>query len=437
MNEPKLKEHLFDALSDESPTETEESIHSSDFDFDITEDTLKHIFSKSPIKKKLAYILSVFYKNPILIILFSIIIGFLFFTLPLLFSYFNIFLNFAYCYCIMIIIALFLFLLIITIRIIDDKQYKINVLAKWERKILLNNCGTILILILICAEIFLLTDFFDEILYFKDENKLNIIYEPDEEEYVDKKDKLKINNFFLKYVINCFLLKIGKIKNEETKVSNHISDTSILKEIIHKLCLCTIPLLIYSFNKLIQTIIIKVKYTIPKLFIFPCSIGLCIIIIILNFDNKEKEEDYFLSFLEMVFITFIFFGYLFLCSSSIWRRFKKPKDKNFGINKYDLFHLILIFIIDLIHIFGTLFMFISILVDYINFNVKDETFHDIKLELRLLTYGSFFFIVTNSFYYGHYVLALIFRPIALQYSPIKLKENYIRASRNLSSYIFI
>ena len=72
MNEPKLKEHLFDALSDESPTGTEESIHSSDFDFDITEDTLKHIFSKSPIKKKLAYILSVFYKSPILIILFSI-----------------------------------------------------------------------------------------------------------------------------------------------------------------------------------------------------------------------------------------------------------------------------------------------------------------------------------------------------------------------------
>jgi len=437
MNEPTLKEHLFDALSDESSTGTEESIHSSDFDFDITEDTLKHIFSKSPIKKKLAYILSVFYKNPILIILFSIIIGFLFFTLPLLFSYFNIFLNFAYCYCIMIIIALFLFLLIITIRIIDDKQYKINVLAKWERKILLNNCGTILILILICAEIFLLTDFFDEILYFKDENKLNIIYEPDEDEHVDKKDKLKINNFFLKYVINCFLLKIGKIKNEETKVSNHISETSILKEIIHKLCLCTIPLLIYSFNKLIQTIIIKVKYTIPKLFIFPCSIGLCIIIIILNFDNKEKEDDYFLSFLEMVFITFIFFGYLFWCSSSIWRRFKKPKDKNFGINKYDLFHLILIFIIDLIHIFGTLFIFISLLNHYINFNVKDETFHDIKLEVRLLTYGSFFFIVTNSFYYGHYVLALIFRPIALQYSPIKLKENYIRASRNLSSYIFI
>ena len=155
MNENKLKEHLFDALSDESPTATEESIHSSDFDFDITEDTLKHIFSKSPIKKKLAYILSVFYKSPILIILFSIIIGFLFFTLPLLFSYFNIFLNFAYCYCIMIIIALFLFLLIITIRIIDDKQYKINVLAKWERKILLNNCGTILILILVCETIFI------------------------------------------------------------------------------------------------------------------------------------------------------------------------------------------------------------------------------------------------------------------------------------------
>ena len=437
MDEPKLKENLFEAISEESITANETSIHSSDFDFDITEDTLKHIFSKSPIKKKLAYILSILYKSPILIIFFSLLIGFLFFTFPLLFSYFNLFLNFVYCFCIMIIIALFLFFLIIIVRIIDDKQYEINISAKWERKILLNNFGTILILILVSAEIFILANFFDDIIYYNNEKKLKIIYEPDEEEHIDKKDIIKISDFFVKYIINCFLLKIGKINNEETKVIIYISDSSILKEVINKLCLCTIPLLIYSFNKLIQTIIITVKYTVPKLIIFPSSIGLCIIIIISNYEINENEDDYFLSFLEMVFITFIFFGYLFWCSSSIWRRFKKPKDKNFGINKYDLIHLILILIIDLIHIFGTLFMFISILIDYINFNVKDETFHDIKLELQLLKYGSFFFIITNSFYYGYYVLALIFRPIALQYSPIKLRENYIRASRNLSSYIFI
>ena len=75
--------------------------------------------------------------------------------------------------------------------------------------------------------------------------------------------------------------------------------------------------------------------------------------------------------------------------------------------------------------------------NYINYNNKEETFKDLKIALYLLKIGFLFFIMSNSFYYGHYFLSLIFRPIALQYAPIKLKENYVRSSKNLSSYIFI
>ena len=139
----------------------------------------------------------------------------------------------------------------------------------------------------------------------------------------------------------------------------------------------------------------------------------------------------------MSFITFIFNGYLALVFNSIWRIFKNPKDKNFAIDKYDLTQLILIYFFDFMNIIGTSFIFISSLIGYINFTNKSETFNDLTLSLTLLKIGFLLFILSNSLYYGHTFLALIFRPIALQYAPVKLKENYIRASRNISSYIFI
>ena len=43
-------------------------------------------------------------------------------------------------------------------------------------------------------------------------------------------------------------------------------------------------------------------------------------------------------------------------------------------------------------------------------------------------------IICNSYYYVHHLLSLIFRPIALQYAPPKLKEDYyIMANINPSS----
>ena len=82
-------------------------------------------------------------------------------------------------------------------------------------------------------------------------------------------------------------------------------------------------------------------------------------------------------------------------------------------------------------------MFISILLNFVNFINKEETFRDLKLATLVLKIGFMVFTLSNSFYYGHYFLSLIFRPIALQHAPIKLKENYVRSTKNLSSYIFI
>ena len=428
-----LKENLF-YLSEDEDTSPRESIHSSDFDFDTTVDTLEHIYSKSSLRKKLAKILATFYKYPSYIILFSFLIGLIFFCLPLLLIYFQIFDNFMLAFLIVAIINLILCFTQIAIRCFDDKTNNVGITPKWERKNIIISIGLILSLIIFIVGIYYLETFFDDVLRYYKNDKLKIIYEKEDG---DDNDKIFINDFFIKYMVNCFLLNMKKIKNNDAHVTNYISYYSIITELINKLKLASIPFLIYSFNKLIQTIIIQIKYTIPKLIFFSSIFCLCILMIIKNSLYKEKEEIFYLSFIQMTLIILITFGNLSWCISCMWRRFKKPKDKNFAIEKYEPSQLILIFIFDLMNIISILAMFISVLLNYINFNNKDETFRDLTIVVYLLKFGFLCFILSNSFYYGHYFLSLIFRPIALQYAPIKLKDNYVRNSKNLSTYVFV
>ena len=428
-----LKENLF-YLSEDEDTSPRESIHSSDFDFDTTVDTLEHIYSKSSLRKKLAKILAIFYKYPSYIILFSFLIGLIFFCLPLLLIYFQVFDNFMLAFLIVAIINLILCFTQIAIRCFDDKTNNVGITPKWERKNIIISIGLILSLIIFIVGIYYLETFFDDVLRYYNDDKLKIIYEKEDG---DDNDKIFINDFFIKYMVNCFLLNMKKIKNNDAHVTNYISYYSIITELINKLKLAAIPFLIYSFNKLIQTIIIQIKYTIPKLIFFSSIFCLCILMIIKNSLYKEKEEIFYLSFIQMTLIILITFGYLSWCVSCMWRRYKKPKDKNFAIEKYEPSQLILIFIFDLMNIISILAMFISVLLNYINFNNKDETFKDLTIVVYLLKFGFLCFILSNSFYYGHYFLSLIFRPIALQYAPIKLKDNYVRNSKNLSTYVFV
>ena len=428
-----LKENLF-YLSEDEDTSQRVSIHSSDFDFDTTVDTLEHIYSKSSLRKKLAKILATFYKYPSYIILFSFLIGLIFFCLPLFFIYFQVFDNFMLAFLIVAIINLILCFTQIAIRCFDDKTNNVGITPKWERKNIIISIGLILSLIIFIVGIYYLETFFDDVLRYYHDDKLKIIYEKEDG---DDNDKIFINDFFIKYMVNCFLLNMKKIKNNDAHVTNYISYYSIITELINKLKLAAIPFLIYSFNKLIQTIIIQIKYTIPKLIFFSSIFCLCILMIIKNSLYKEKEEIFYLSFIQMTLIILITFGYLSWCVSCMWRRFKKPKDKNFAIEKYEPSQLILIFIFDLMNIISILAMFISVLLNYINFNNKEETFRDLTIVVYLLKFGFLCFILSNSFYYGHYFLSLIFRPIALQYAPIKLKDNYVRNSKNLSTYVFV
>ena len=226
-------------MFEEKSSFKDESSHQEYFEIDIIEETLKHIYSKSNIRKKLAYILAIIYKNPILIIILSFILGCIFSGLPLFLLYFNIFKNFFTSFFIMLIISFVLFLLNFLIRIIDDRRNNISLTAKWERKNLINQIGLLSTICTLIIGGFFLRNFFGSILDYNENGKLMLIYGKSDGEIKDDNYK-NINEFLLNYIINCILLNKSEIKNDENKVINNISDYSIIKSLLEELCICSI-----------------------------------------------------------------------------------------------------------------------------------------------------------------------------------------------------
>ena len=67
---------------------------------------------------------------------------------------------------------------------------------------------------------------------------------------------------------------------------------------------------------------------------------------------------------------------------------------------------------------------------------NSECFKDLEKTLSTLKIGFLLCVLNNSYYYGHQILSIIFRPISIQYAPVKLKKFYIKANKNLASYIY-
>lgn len=432
-----MEENFLDTEKFEESPIKDESSHDSEFDFDFVEDTLKHIYSKSTVYKKLAKILAKFYKKPILIIIFSFLFGFLFFGILMLFVCLNIFKNIIIPIFLTTSISLFLCLLIFVSKVVIDLQNKESLMAKWERKNILKIFGLILTLMIVLIGVYLLMDFFEEIIKNYEGKKLKLNYDKNGDESGGDIDKKNIKDFLSELVINCFLLNNNDIKNDDFKVSNYIEDNSIITNILKKICYSSIPFLIFSFNKILKTIFIKVKYTFSSFLFFLSCFAFSILIMVMKNEYDINSKNILIDSFELSFIIVIFLGYLIWTLEHIWRIYKNPKDKNFSIDKYDIQQLIFIYIFDIINIVGTLIIFISILIGFINYYNNNETYNDLKFKIALIKIGYILCIISNSFYYGHQYLALIFRPIALHYAPVKLKKNYIRANKNLSAFILI
>lgn len=402
------------------------------FEFDRISDTLKHIHSNSRIRNHLSRVLSKFYSYPILIIIFSFLIGLLFFGVPMLFIFFQVFENIIKPIIFIILISLFFSISIIIIRIIDDKRHKFNIGAKWERKNILKNIGLSFTLIILTIESFLFHSFFNDIINYKKKNELDLIYE--------NNNIIQYNNniydFIMRYIINCFLVDENEIKNKNFEVNN-IIEKLVLNKLHNSLVIACIPFIIFCSNKIIKIMIIEVKYTIPQLIVFLNSFFLCTFIFILHFFYDDKNiKWHIISLVELIVIILIFLGYIFWIINAIYKLYKNPKDKNFAINKYDFCHMSIILFFDLLNFIGTSLMIISIIISFTNYVNEYETYKDLINIIFLLKFGFLLCVISNSYYYGHHLLSLIFRPISLQYAPVKLKRYYIIANKNMNIFFY-
>ena len=403
------------------------------FEFDIIADTLKHIYSKSKLKKNLSSALSIFYTYPILIILFSFLIGSFFFGLSMLFIFFKIFENLMKPIIFIILFTLVFCISLIIIRVIDDFKNQGNIGAKWERNNIVKILGISLTLIILTIGAFFFHAFINNLLAYKNKNDMLLNY--NEIKYNNYDKKSFENDFFLIYIINCFLLDKSQIESENSIISNYFGD-EILKKLHMSLLISCIPLFIFCFNKLIKVFLIEVKFTIPK-FIIYINFFFFIILIFIDhsFFDKNNFNWFIISLIEIILLSLIYLGFILLKINSVYKLNKNPKDKNFTINKFDLGLLFLIFTFDLIDLIGSSLIYMSLLINFINYAYNNETYKDLNNSVLFLRIGFLLCIISNSFYYGHFLLSLIFRPIALQYAPVKLKKFYIRVNRNLGSFI--
>ena len=436
-----MKEFLLEDNSSDSTFKmsTKANIQSEDFtnsksnlfEFDIVSDTLKHVYSKSKIRKSLSNTLSIFYSYPLLIVIFSFLIGLIIFGFSMLFIYFKIFNNIMIPILIVLFLTLTFSISMIIIRLYDDMKYKLNYGAKWERKNILQNIGLSLTLIVLIIAAFSLFTFINKLLDYIDEGKIKFDFSQE-----NNGNKSYNYDFILKYIIHCFLIKKSKIEDKSEKVINNF-DESTLKNLHKNLIISFIPLFIFCISKIIKIILIEVKYTIPKVIVYSNYFVLIILIFISHiFYDKENYNWLTISIIEIILLSLIYIGYILWIISSVYRLNRDPKDKNFSIYKYDLSVLLLIFGFDLINIIGSSLIYISFMINFLNYADNNEYYDDLENNFLTLKIGFLLSVLSNSYYYGHKMLSNIFRPISLQYAPAKLKKFCIKANKNLAPYIY-
>ena len=396
--------------------------------FDVVSETLRHIYSSSKLKRKLARILSIFYRFPTYIIFLSFLIGFAIICVPFILIYCSLIKNILIPFLIICSITIFIIFLLMIIRIIDDIKSKSSMVTKWERKNLLKNFGSLITMtILLIASCFAYS--FYKNIKIKQENE-NIIID-----YNNNKLSKEINlDFLFKYILNLICLSPSKInknnKNNKIRYNFKITDEEIILH--NNMIKFLIPLLVLCVIKIIKIIFINVKFMIQQVLFYIGSLSFCVMLIINNFYSSFEST---FNIIEICSIIFIYIGLLSWTLHYMFKFFSRPKDKSFGIRKYCFFNLLIIVFNDIVNCVGITLIFVSIFLYFLASKEK-ETFNNLIESFKLFKIGFFIFIVANAYYYGHYILAMIFRPIILQYCPAELRNsNYIKVKKNLTSFL--
>lgn len=405
------------------------------FKFDIVKETLKRIHPRSKFKKALAFILYKFYSCQISIIFVSFIFGFLAFGLPLLFIYNNLLTNIIIPILIICIIALIFSLILIIIHFVDGKINKALLIVKWERNIILENIGLTFNLIVLIISISLSIIFYSKSNYYYNKEIIKMNYG---DSFLLKELK---SDFLFKFILNMIFYNPSIINqsNEGNTIKYYFSsgddiEINILRK---KIMALLIPLLILSFNKTIKCFLIEVKYPIEKfIFFFGAFLFFIFNIIIFSLKNEKVEKSKYLSCFQIILIGIIYIGYISWLVNKSFRFIRNPKDKNFAIRKYKFINLLIILFFDLICFLGTSALSLSIFYFYFSITFENETFKILKISFFILKIAFLLILIGNSYYFGHYLLSMIFRPISIQYIPYELKnKNYIKANRKLINFI--
>ena len=399
--------------------------------FDPVKETLKSIYPRSKIKKNLSFILFKFYSCQISIIFISLIIGFLTFGLPLLFIYNSIITNIIIPILIICIFSLIFSISLIIMHIIDGKKTKTSLIAKWERKNIMKNIGISFTLIIFIISVSLAINFYSKA----------IIYQRDEDIILDKDEaslsKELESDFFFKYILNMIYFFPSDVNesNKSHKIKYYFSDQKYINILRREIMSSLIPLLIISFNKTIKCFLIQVKYPVGKFLFFFGSFSFLLFNIIINKYEYKKLIEFdinTISAFQILILGIIYTGYISWMLHSSFRFIQIPKDKNFAIRKYNYLSISVILLFDLTSFLGCTIVYLSILYFYVSYFFGDEIFQKLNISFFILKTGFLLIIIGNSYYFGHYLLSMIFRPISIQYAPYELKnKSYVKANRKL------
>lgn len=399
--------------------------------FDPVKETLKRLRPHSKLKKILCFILYKFYSCQILIAFISFILGFLTFGLPLLFIYNSIIKNIITPFLIICIFALIFSIALIIIHIIDGNKHKSSLIAKWERKNILKNIGISFTLIILIISVSLTINFYSKAIIYQNDEAIIL-----DNEEASLSEELKCD-FFFKYILNMIYFFPSDI-NENNKnhvIKYYFSEDEYINILRRKIMNSSIPLLLVSFNKIIKCFIIQVKYPVEQfLFFFGAFSFLLLNVIINNYEHKKLIEldIEVISVFQIIMLGIIYIGYISWLLHSSFRFIKNPKDKNFAIRKYNFFCIFVLLLFDLITFLGSSLFFLSILYFYVSISFGEEIFQKLNISLFILKNGFLLILIGNSYYFGHYLLSMIFRPLSIQYAPYELKnKSYVKANRKL------
>ena len=349
---------------------------------------LKNISSRSKIKTKLAHILAIFHTYPLIFILTQFFLGLLFIALPIyLMVYLNLIENKIIPLFIIIVISFVCSLSLIIIRIIDDNKNNLSSFAKWQRNNILTNFGLSLNLLILILPTYYLFNFYKELKFEFDK-------------HIENND-LKLN-YFNNLIFDLFYFTHNK-RNNNIINKNDKSAININNIIKDNLFCISIPMLIFCWIKIMKIVLIKLKYCVEQFIFYLSGISFFVLTILLY---RKKIENQIISLIQFIIIILFLFIYDIWIIHSVIQKLinKQVSGTSMILNGFILYYI-----------------------KYYNYINNDKIIDNIDMILFFFRLGFICDVVAFCYYYGRYLMKIVFKPISYEFVPSELKdENYIK-----------